>query len=378
MALYRPCGCGKKSPKYKGHRDHHGSWYFDYYEGGRHGKHVRLNLGTEVRAEADIKVGEMTQDRRQGCDPALRVIKPRLFSEIVGEFKEKHVKMNIKERSRGNYERRIVRVSRSFDGKMIQQIDWAAIEDYKTARIDNVSKSTINREVSQIARILSWAKRRRYIAENPLERIGKFEEPKGKIRFLVETEADRLIDAAANHLRPIIITGLYTGGRVTELLTLKRDDIDLSGRVLTFLQTNTKSGKQREIPICDELMPTLRELMAKPRAITGHLFTYKGQPLQRFRFAFETARKRAHLGSDVTPHTLRHTFASWYRLSGGDLFDLMELMGHSDIKLTMRYAHISPEWKKARGQFIGRPGIPGRQNVDKIAEFAGMSKQATH
>ena len=171
---------------------------------------------------------------------------------------------------------------------------------------------------------------------------------------------------AGDRLKPIIIAGLYTGGRVTELLTLGRTDIDLAGGVLTFDQTNTKSSKQREIPICDELEPMLRELLARPASITGHLFTYCGRPMLRFGRAFATARRKARLGRDVTPHTLRHTFASWFRLRGGDLFDLMELMGHSNINLTKRYAHVSPEWKKARRQFIGRPSIPGRQDVDKF------------
>ena len=116
MALYRPCGCGKKSPKYKGHRDHHGSWYFDYYEGGRHGKHVRLNLGTEDRRTAEKLKGDMMKDADQGRDPSLRVIKARPWRSVCEEFIEKHVRVHVKSRSRANYERLVRRLITAFDG----------------------------------------------------------------------------------------------------------------------------------------------------------------------------------------------------------------------------------------------------------------------
>ena len=79
------------------------------------------------------------------------------------------------------------------------------------------------------------------------------------------------------------------------------------------------------------------------------------------RTAYEKARKRAKLGRDVTFHTLRHTFASWYAMRGGDLNRLRALLGHQDLKTTMIYAHLSPDYMKAAVPLMGRQAAGVRE-----------------
>jgi len=145
--------------------------------------------------------------------------------------------------------------------------------------------------------------------------VKAFPEPSGKIRYLTEDEAKALIQKSSDYLRPIVITALHTGGRPSEVLSLKWPDIDLQNSVLYFDRDNTKASKQREIPINPELAAVLRE-HGRVRSITGYLFTWHNHPIHRVGDAFEAARKRADLGDDVTFHTLRHTFASWYMING--------------------------------------------------------------
>jgi integrase len=127
--------------------------------------------------------------------------------------------------------------------------------------------------------------------------------------------------------------------------------------VLYFDQTNTKSGKQREIP----LSPVLADMLRERRKVRGikdverFLFTWQGKPIERFATAFTTARKRAKLGPDVTPHVCRHTFASAFVINGGDIYRLQKYLGHSTIALTQRYAHLSQEYLRAGVEFIGAP-----------------------
>ena len=79
--------------------------------------------------------------------------------------------------------------------------------------------------------------------------------------------------------------------------------------------------------------------------------------MKSVRTGFLTARKAAELGKDVTFHTLRHTFASWYMMNGGDLYRLQKYLGHSTIKLTERYAHLSPDHLRDGAEFIGAPKV---------------------
>ena len=203
-----------------------------------------------------------------------------------------------------------------------------------------------------------------------MRRVKPFRESAGRVRFLSADEASNLIEKASPYLRPIVVCALHTGGRLGEVLSLRWEDIDLDRGVLYFDQTNTKSGKQREIPISPELSAVLRE-RRKVRAIGGdareYVFTWRGNRIGGrggVRTAFERARDRAGLGADVTFHTLRHTFASWYMINGGDLFRLQKYLGHSTIALTQRYAHLSKDFLRAGVAYFGAPAATRSHAVD--------------
>lgn len=207
------------------------------------------------------------------------------------------------------------------------------------------------------------------LAENPVKRVDKLETQNGRLRFLSHDEADRLIANASKHLKPVIITALETGGRLSEVLGLTWEAVDLDRGLLIFDQRNTKSGKQREIPITPTLAATLR---AMPRPIrTDRVFVRYGKPMRDVRTAFELALKGAGLGDDVTFHTLRHTFASWFMMRGGDIYRLQKYLGHSTIGMTERYAHLSPTYL--------RDGVPmmGRQSAGAPAEPGDEGEAST-
>jgi integrase len=326
-------------------------YYVDYYHAGRR---IRDSAGS--RDEARIILAERLQDIRQGRDPGLRKIKPKPFAEMVTEFKERHVAMR---RSKRHFEVRLRVLEDHFGDQTLQTIAPGKIEEYMAGRLaSGVSKATVNRERAVLSKLFNCAiKWGHFGGENPVRRVPAFQESPGRTRYLTKDEADTLVEKAARHLKPILTTALYTGGRLTEILRLKWEDIDLDRGVLYFDQTNTKSGKQREIPIRPELAAVLQE-RNKVRAIRPEddfVFTWGGRGITRLTRAFETARKRAGLGEDVTFHVLRHTFASWYIINGGDPFRLQKYLGHSDMSLTQRYAHLSADYLKAGAEHFGPP-----------------------
>jgi len=333
---------------------HGTTWWLDYYYNG---ERTRRRVGPK-KDEARILHAQILTRIRQGGNPALMEIKPKPFADMAREFLERHAK---RQRNYEGFENNVTILLRHFGGSTLQEITSKAVADFIAVRLEaGVSKATTNRQRACLSKMFSCATDWGYYGgENPVRRVKAFPEPPGRFRFLDAGEAARLIEHVARHLRSVIICALHTGGRLTEVLRLRWSDVDLTRGVLYFDQTNTKSGKQREIPIDAELAAMLRE-MAKVQKIEDRdpdrlLFTWAGKPFGRVATGFTTGRKRAGLGKDVTFHTLRHTFASWYMMNGGDLFRLQKYMGHSDIKLTQRYAHLSPAHLQAGVEFFGPP-----------------------
>ena len=337
-----------------------------------------------MKDEARILLSERLKDIRQGRNPELRQIKPKRFKDMVTEFLEKHA------RQRRDYQSFVHNTDillRHFEGCTLQDITPAKIQEFVTARLGErvraarsrkmVRPATVNRQRATLSTIFNCAKAWGYYGgDNPVGQVKRFRESLGRDRFLTAEEASKIIEHAPRHLRPVITAALHTGGRRREVLRLRWDDVDLDRGVLYFDPTNTKSGKQREVPIDRQLMTVLRE-RSKVRAIGGdartYLFTWRGKRMTRIRTAFEKARKRAGLGENVTFHTLRHTFASWYMINGGDLYRLQKYLGHSTIALTQRYAHLSREHLQSGVQFFGAPAADRSHQVDTNAASVGSS-----
>jgi integrase len=129
-----------------------------------------------------------------------------------------------------------------------------------------------------------------------------------------------------------VIVALNTGLRLGELIGLTWERVDLSRGVIRL--ELTKSGRRREVPMNDASYRAL--VVLGPRA-GGRVFKTR-----YIKTAYNNAVEVAKL-DDVTFHTLRHTFASWAIMRGVTLKELQELLGHSSLTMTMRYAHLAPE-----------------------------------
>lgn len=166
--------------------------------------------------------------------------------------------------------------------------------------------------------------------DNPLSGIRQFKEGDQELAFLYDEEIVRLLSAcdqsANKDLGVIVRICLATGARWSEAQDLKQSQV-LPGR-LTF--TQTKSKKNRTVPISEQL----QKLLPKKR---GALFTPAYE-------AFKSALARAaiELPRGQRTHVLRHTFASHFMMRGGNILVLQQILGHSTIMMTMRYAHFAP------------------------------------
>lgn len=251
-------------------------------------------------------------------------------------------------RSKATAESKVSVLLRAFKGKPLAGIGQMEIMDFVAERKSKgASGATCNRDLAALSKIFRLAD-----IPNPCRKVQRFKESAGRTRYLTADEATRLIDKASEHLKPLLIVALNTGGRRGELLALTWKDIDLDAAILWFRVT--KSGKERMLPLNDAALAALRTL--GPQAPWVRVFQFQGHPLQSVRSSFTRARKAAGLGRDVTFHTLRHTFASWAAMNGLDLYRLQKYLGHSTPKMTERYSHLSPEYLKRGAAFFGFRG----------------------
>jgi integrase len=341
------------------------TYWIDYYANG---KRHREPVGN--REEARVVLGERLQGIRQGKHPELMKLSPTLFADHVVEVKAKHY---AHKRCRQWAELVIdVHLKPFFGTRVLTEITPRLIGDYISARrTKGVGAATVNNERAVLSKILSLAVEWDRLPRNPVSKVPKLElaavdRSRGivngrRMRYLSVEEAKKLIEKAPDHIKPVLVTCLETGGRISEVLSLTFDDLDFGRGVLYFNQTNTKSGRQREIPMTPLLVETLRE-RAKVRRIDdrrGYVFTRFGERIRDIRTAFSTARDRAGLGPDVTVHVLRHSAAALYiSRPGSDLHMLRDLLGHQDLRTTMVYAHLAPEYRKAAVPLMGIGGAP--------------------
>lgn len=245
------------------------------------------------------------------------------------------------------------------DGRFIQPI----IEHFGATRLAQIGQhevdeaarklypahkpSTINRQAyTPICAVLSHAAKRGWRERLVLERP---KQDAQRERWLTYEEANRLIDAASPHLRPLIVFLLYTGARVGEALWLDWRDVALDRRHVQFI--NTKNGTSRGVPLHPRVIGELRRM----KHSAGYVFLKaNGKPYRllssdnptdvsagdRIKKGFQGAAKRAGL-TDFHPHDCRHTWATWHYQANRDLGALQKLGGWKTLSMVMRYAHTN-------------------------------------
>jgi len=234
-----------------------------------------------------------------------------------------------------------------YKSKKLSDITTKDIEDFKLSRLQQVRPATVNRSLAVLRHLLNMAKRwKKFFGDNPVSIVGLLEENNQIERILTPEEEKTLIEASISYLRPIINTALNTGMRKGEILSLKWADVDLTNSYIIINQTNSKSKKQRKIPVNSFLKKLLIELKLKSPQGEYVFLDNKGQKINTIRTAYTAACRRANL-IGLRFHDLRHTTATRMVESGANIVVISKILGHSDIKTTMRYTHPEDSLKEA-------------------------------
>ena len=340
-----------------------------------------------IRILADFAKGiDPTADKRHEKTPTLRAY----LDGDYGKWAETHY-------SDGDATVKRLKVNfADLLGVRLDEITPWQIEKWGTRSTKaGVSASTLNRQLNPLKALLNRAVEFGVLKNNPLAGAAKLRRVDAApiVRYLSEDEDRHLTSALsarearlrrqrrsankwrtergykrlpslrtgyADHLKPMVIVSLNTGIRRGELFNLKWPDIDIKGAMLTVMGEGAKSGNTRHVPLNDDALHALRTWQAQ----SGSEYVFPGESGGRItsvRSSWEKVLDDAGV-HDFRWHDMRHTFASRLVIAGVDLNTVRELMGHADMKMTIRYAHLAPHVKADAVSRIAR-GVRGRKTA---------------
>ena len=351
-----------------------GKWYFDFSFRGK--RYIRLGGETKQSAkDAMVRLRvELLNKPESAGSYAIEAEDPS-FPDFAREFIDLYSKPKKRSWQRDEYS--IARLKEFFGRRRLSQISLLLVEKYKLKRKAQVSTATLNRELACLKTILRVAIDWNKLASFPLKKIevNTREENNTRTRVLDSHEKERLLEAAAPHLRPMIILALNTGMRSGEIKKLRREHISFGDRIITIPAENSKSKKARRVP----MNATALELIRTLAPAAGFIFRKSsGEPYENITGGFKAACERAQV-KNFRFHDLRHTFAVRYIEVGGNIAVLSKILGHSTISLTYnRYFHERDAIMLAEvGNMVEKPAQLERQD-ERSSAYPSATRSETN
>ena len=324
------------------------SFYVDYMDasGKRHRKQI-----AKTRKDANLIAAQIQTnlDREPyGLSPTLTEIE---LSDLVTKFLNSK-RNRIAESTLKRYTQYLRYftnfIKSNFPNKMeVHLIRQVHIEEYMQFLIDKGnSPKTANESLSIISSMFTFAKSRHHVTSNPAKGIDKFpDSPDKAVQFFTEEQMDSIFENSPEKLRDLFEFYYLTGLRNGELINLTWSDVDLGNKQIKIeskTNWNTKTRNVRYIPLNDKAI----EILNRQPHYKDHEFVFtilKGTPLSK-QYARKVLKKiLSKIGLTGSPHKFRHTFASHLVMKGVSIYEVSRLLGHTNIEMTMKYAHLAPD-----------------------------------
>ncbi len=370
------------------------SYYLSYR--AKDGSRRRFSLGKHpgITAPSARKGAEQLVAKVvQGGDPQVEKKEVRAkkknerFETLGGFIESRYSEWAMTHQKRGNETLILLKSNFSeFWGKKLKDISAWDIQKLRSNwNKAGLKASTVNRRVTTLKAVLNKALEWEVIEINPLRNIKPLKiDNNARIRFLSPVEETRLRHALndredkmkegrdsgnawrkkrgydlyepiqgdyADYLKPMVILALNTGMRRGELFNIKWKDIDFERKYLTVVGQEAKSRQTRHIALNKECCYVLKHWHTQNNGSLVFPSPKTGMELKDIKKSWASLREKAGV-QDFRFHDLRHTFASKLVMAGVDLYTVKELMGHSTIQMTERYAHLAPEHRAAAVELI--------------------------
>ena len=222
------------------------------------------------------------------------------------------------------------------------------IRSFLASLPQDYARNTVLRKIAALRRLAAFLLRQGKLARNPFKLLPAPKREKLLPKFLTLPETDRLINTAGNtHFAArdkALFELMYSSGlRRSEVTGLKIRDVDFFNGVVRVLG---KGNKERLVPVTDEALYAIKYYLStrpNPQPQDALFLNAHGKPLtgDGLAFIFKNTAIAAHLARKVTPHSLRHSFATHLLNNGCDLRSLQEMLGHKTLAATQVYTHVS-------------------------------------
>jgi integrase/recombinase XerD len=255
------------------------------------------------------------------------------------------------------FDRYIVSINGNGKPRDWEQMQRDVIIEYLlTLRSRNYAEATVARKIAALKSFFQYMQAEGTIHANPAESLESPRVGRSLPKPLSVTEVDELLEQTMKRTTPeakrdrAMLELLYaTGLRVTELVSLDVEDLNMSG---PYVRCMGKGSKERTIPIHEQAAAAVadylndgRAAMVKNRKESAMFVNRRGERLTRqgFWLILKQYAKEANITTSVTPHTLRHSFATHMLRGGAPLRNVQELLGHANISTTQVYTQIANE-----------------------------------
>jgi integrase len=334
------------------------TFYLDYYtpEGKRTSKKIgdaKVLTIAEAREMATIILGKILKgisiSKKEKTPEELTV------GEVFGKYKP-YVAANHKTQNAIQF---IVRDFQEFFPKKCSEIMLYDVEKWRDSQRQKKKASSINRSLTAFRAMLRWARERDIISACPAieKKMKSLPETDSReiIRYLSPEERNRLFIAlderekrqGKDYLKPAVILSLNSGIRRKALLSLRWEDINFETRMITLRSSTAKKQKLDYVPLNSFACEILLEWKKLQKDNNPLVFPNpeNGSQMHDCRSSWEKLLKDAKI-ENFRWHDMRHDFASQLVMKGIPLSSVRELLGHSKMEMTMRYAHLSPTKKR--------------------------------
>lgn len=334
-------------------------YYYIFFNDELTGKRKKISCKTKSKSEAIkfvsyLKSNQSKQSQGQNLQKSQVQYLTDLKTEIL-----KYVLVNMEKSTCQIYSRVLNDMKRIFGNKPIRLICPKDIEEYKSIRSKEVKPATVNIDINTMKAIFNIAIRLGWTDINPVKNIRKMSIPEKENLCFSDEQINLILNNADDEMRNVIQLGLLTGCRLNEIANLQWKDVNLKDRILTIRNKEnfkTKTGRIRDIPISDKLNDLFYSMLNGDKASAENVllmfnpseYIFKNPKGYKYNKdiiskRFKDKLRKLNFNEKYHFHCLRHTFITSLIKAGVNINYVKEIAGHSEIRTTMNYIHISTE-----------------------------------
>lgn len=307
-----------------------GIYYLYFFSSS--GKRQKISTKSKIKAEALIFLTEFKKQLKQ------RSSDKRTLHEFIDEFSRLSQTVHTLKTQKG-YLQTFKFLKQFFQHDLLlQHIKLNDIKEYLQQRKSLYQK---RKDIIHLKRFFAEAFERNYIQENIMLRIKQVKIPLKAPKFFKDHEIHLLLQHADDLFKRIFLFALHTGCRQSEILELKITDVNFNDKMITVKKT--KSHKFRSLPLNDVAAEVVKMQLQLSDERSIYLFEMKKSCRIKNNYLidkFDKTRSAAKIRSDLTFHSFRHTFATKLVQKGVPIYEVKNLLGHSDIRTTEIYARL--------------------------------------